>query len=239
VPNPLATGSTGAFFISQNDKSNIIAEEIKSASTKAAITTIPKLLHVFNITTSSDEKQDVANYVFNLDPATTIPATKGEIWVRFPDYDFAWELPGFGKTYTCAATKLVYNVSTPWFEPEACTNSYENTVIASGSNTAYLTSGKEMLNFMISKMKSPSLYTNTKNIEIATYDNTTKAFIDRSYGTASADDILIFAQDKFETFVGDGDDTIEIGTGVILTYELRTSSPLIPFKVPVTFVSSI
>jgi len=46
-------------------------------------------------------------------------------------------------------------------------------------------------------VKSPASYSTTKNFLIATYDSSTKAYIDRTYGTASDDDLLTFKTSKF------------------------------------------
>jgi len=119
----------------------------------ASITSIPSLIQVFNITTSTTDKQADASYYFNIKPSISIPSTNGEVWIRFPDYDYNTELVGFGHVSTCDASSTNGATVTPWFTP-TCTNTYKNTIIASGENPTYSVSNN-MLTVTINNVKSP------------------------------------------------------------------------------------
>ena len=124
-----------------------------TASLTATISNIPSLIQVFNITTSTTDKQADASYYFNIKPSISIPSTTGEVWIRFPDYDYSTELVGFGHVSTCDASSTNGNAVTPWFTP-TCTNTYENIIIASGENPAYGVS-TNMLTITVNNVKTP------------------------------------------------------------------------------------
>ena len=131
---------------------------------------------MFNITTASVAKQEDTVYTFNLQPSTQIPANTGEVWVRFPDYDYTWELPGFGSTHTCDGNILSVGSSADWFTPN-CTNTYSNTIIADGTTSPAYSDFTNILSLEIENVKSPASFAATKNFLIATYDSSTKSYI--------------------------------------------------------------
>ena len=231
VQNPINQVTTGSFHVSILNGDSIL--DLMTTSLIASITSIPSLIQVFNITTSTTDKQADASYYFNIKPSISIPSTNGEVWIRFPDYDYNTELVGFGHVSTCDASSTNGATVTPWFTP-TCTNAYKNTIIASGENPSYSVSNN-MLTVTINNVKSPVSFAQLKNFEIAIYDTTTKAFLDRSYGTASADDLLRFMQNKFVTSVQDGEATQTVGTGVIIPWTIQTPSKFTPAKVALSF----
>jgi hypothetical protein len=157
--------------------------------------------------------------------------------MRFPAYDYHWEIGGFGANFTCDATTVLGDVQTAWFTP-TCSNLYPQIISAWGSNPAY-TPGTNMLNVAVHGVKAPMIYTESKNFVLSTYNNVDMKFLDRSYGTASADDLLSFQQNKFLTYVDDGDDEITIGVGIVEAFNVRTASSLIPAKADLTFEASV
>lgn len=161
------------------------------------VTSLPGVMQVFNITTSSTAKLDDTTYTFNLDPTTVIPATTGEIWIGFPDYDYMWEMPGFGNTHACAGNIVTSDDTSSWYTP-LCTNTYAHKLILNGETSpSYTGATGEMLSLSIENVKSPSYFPMTKNFVIASFDTATGSYIDRSYGTASDDDLLTFTSEKF------------------------------------------
>lgn len=83
-----------------------------------------------------------------------------------------------------------------WYTPN-CTNTYFNKVIVGGDNTPAYTDLSKMLSLEIESIKSPSSFTTTKNFLIASYNSATMSYIDRTWGTASDDDLLKFSATKF------------------------------------------
>lgn len=188
VYNPKALGTSGEFHVSILSGDSIV--DMKTASLTATIDLIPALLPVVDITTSTNNKQEPVSYHFNIRPANTIAASKSEVWIRFPEYDYNWELIGYGNVHTCDASSSDGTTVTPWYTP-TCTNSYKNIIVAGGENPNYSVS-PHTLTVTVNNVMTPTSYTPLKNFEIAIYDNVAKKFIERSHGTASSDDILTF-----------------------------------------------
>ena len=86
--------------------------------------------------------------------------------------------------------------STEWYTPN-CTNTYSNIIIANGDSSPAYNDNSNVLSLEVESVKSPASYATTKNFLVATYDRATKAYIDRTYGTASDDDLLTFKTSKF------------------------------------------